>query len=513
MSPSVRVSRRRALGFGAGALAVGLVWLVILWARSLVPGTYSVMEMGVVDLGGAPGTQGVHDPGGHGHHGGPAVAAGAVNASTTSVTELTGPREGRPDVSVEVVARQETFRLADGREVEGFTLNGSSPGPLIEARQGDLVQVDLVNDSVAEGVTLHWHGVDVPNAEDGVAGVTQDAVAVGQRHTYRFRVDDAGTYWYHAHHVAHRQVVAGLFGVLVVHPVDPDPVDLALVAAVHAYDGVPTVNGMPGQTRVAAEPGASVRARVVNTDNGPLDVAVSGSVFRVLAIDGTDVVGPTDVRHRTLRVPAGGRADVGLTIPTDGSAVLVQLGAGGTPSIVLGPTDAAVPEAAPTEGVVDLLSYGRAASLDFDPERPDRRFAYTIDRRPGFVDGVPGLHWTINGRHFPDVPMFVVARGDVVRMTLTNNSGQLHPMHLHGHHAVVLSRDGVPASGSPWWIDSLDVPDGATFDIAFLAVNPGIWMDHCHNLRHAREGLVAHLMYEGVTTPYLVGGPAGNAPE
>ena len=84
-------------------------------------------------------------------------------------------------------------------------------------------------------------------------------------------------------------------------------------------------------------------------------------------------------------------------------------------------------------------------------------------------------------------------------------------MHLHGHHAVVLARNGVPATGSPWWVDSLDVGDGETYDVAFVADNPGIWMDHCHNLIHARDGLVAHLMYAGVTPPYRIGG--ANAPE
>jgi FtsP/CotA-like multicopper oxidase with cupredoxin domain len=46
--------------------------------------------------------------------------------------------------------------------------------------------------------------------------------------------------------------------------------------------------------------------------------------------------------------------------------------------------------------------------------------------------------------------MFVVAEGDTVRMTIENHSGEIHPMHLHGHHAVVLSRNGIPATGSPW---------------------------------------------------------------
>ena len=69
-----------------------------------------------------------------------------------------------------------------------------------------------MNESVADGATLHWHGIDVPNAADGVAGITQDAVPVGGRHVYRFEATDAGTYWYHSHQVSHEQVVRGLLG-------------------------------------------------------------------------------------------------------------------------------------------------------------------------------------------------------------------------------------------------------------------------------------------------------------
>jgi FtsP/CotA-like multicopper oxidase with cupredoxin domain len=101
----------------------------------------------------------------------------------------------------------------------------------------------------------------------------------------------------------------------------------------------------------------------------------------------------------------------------------------------------------------------------------------------------------------------------VVIIRIKNDSGQVHPMHLHGHHAVVLARDGVRATGSPWWFDSLNVEDGQTFDVAFVADNPGVWMDHCHNLEHAQQGLLTHLMYAGVTEPFRVGGAAGNEPE
>ncbi len=109
--------------------------------------------------------------------------------------------------------------------------------------------------------------------------------------------------------------------------------------------------------------------------------------------------------------------------------------------------------------------------------------------------------------------MFVVREGDVARMRIENHSGDVHPMHLHGHRAVVLSRNGVPSTGSPWWFDSLNVRDGETFEIAFVADNPGIWMDHCHNLQHAAVGMVAHLMYEGVDTPFRLGKDSGNEPE
>jgi FtsP/CotA-like multicopper oxidase with cupredoxin domain len=83
------------------------------------------------------------------------------------------------------VTQQQTLTVG-GRSISGFTVNGTSPGPEIRAMQGQLIEVHLRNESVADGITLHWHGIDVPNAMDGVAGVTQDAVPVGGEFTYRF---------------------------------------------------------------------------------------------------------------------------------------------------------------------------------------------------------------------------------------------------------------------------------------------------------------------------------------
>jgi FtsP/CotA-like multicopper oxidase with cupredoxin domain len=459
----------------------GLGWY---WFASLVPSTYSVMDMGRADYGGGPE---------HEHGGGVSVAA------------LTGPVDGEPDVAVDLTAREESFDLASGEEIRGFTINGTSPGPALRVHQGDLVEVTLHNADVPDGVTLHWHGVDVPNAEDGVAGVTQDAVGPGEEYVYRFVAEDAGTSWYHSHQVSHAQGRGGLFGTLVVLPPDAAG-EQDVVAAVHTYSGRRTVAGSTGVTTVDAAAGTPVRVRVVNTDNGPLRAWVSGGSFRVGAVDGRDLNAPTAVTGEGILVTAGGRVDLLVTAPAR-----VDVGAG--TAIVVGPRGADVAADPEPDRRVDLLSYGSPAPLSFDPEHPDRRFEFRIGRRIGLLDGEPGFWWTVNGNLFPDVPMFHVQEGDVVRMTVVNDSGDVHPMHLHGHHAVVLSRDGVASTGSPWWVDSLNVPDGETYEIAFVADNPGIWMDHCHNLDHARDGLVAHLAYAGVTEPYRVGGGADNAPE
>lgn len=490
-----RPRRSDRLVVGSLAAVVVLVAAGLLWSSSRLPATYSVMGMGHADFGGGPADD-VH--GGHAGHGwdGPPRQPG-----DRDVTELTGPRNRRPDVAVELVAAEDGDR---------YTLNGTTPGPQLRVGQGDLVEVTLVNASVPDGVTLHWHGVDVPNAEDGVAGVTQDAVAVGGSHTYRFVAEDAGTYWYHSHQVSHAQVRGGLFGVLVVVPRAGVAAGHDVVVAVHTYGDRPTVNGRDG-LRVDAAPGEPVRLRLVNTDNEVKRVWTADVPVRILAVDGRDVHEPGPVTDAAATLPAGGRVDLGFAVPADGTAARVELGG---VAVVAGPPGAPDPGASdPPADTVDLLHYGTPAPLGFDPAGPGRSFEYRIGRRYGLVDGWPGRYWTVNGRMLPDVPMFVVSDGDVVRIRIENSGADNHPMHLHGHHAVVLSRDGEPATGSPWVVDSLDVGRDETYEIAFVADNPGIWLDHCHDLPHAAAGLIAHLVYTGVYTPFRIGGPAANTPE
>src|SRR5688500_17118666 len=142
-------------------------------------------------------------------HGGHAHRSG--HGSSVSLTALSGPEDEEPDRWFTLTARKSTVRLGSGKTVEAWTFDGKAPGPELRVRHGDLVEVTLENEDIEDGVTLHWHGIDVPNAEDGVAGLTQDAVGPGERHTYRFRAEQTGTYWYHSHQVSSEQVEKGLF--------------------------------------------------------------------------------------------------------------------------------------------------------------------------------------------------------------------------------------------------------------------------------------------------------------
>ena len=97
-------------------------------------------------------------------------------------------------------------------------------------------------------------------------------------------------------------------------------------------------------------------------------------------------------------------------------------------------------------------------------------------------------------------------------MRLVNQSFETHPMHPHGHSVRVLSVNGRVPRGR-FWLDTFDVGPGEVWEVALYADNPGNSMDHCHNLEHTALGIVTHLAYRGITTPYDHGGPADDAPE
>ncbi|MFC3844727.1 multicopper oxidase family protein [Paenibacillus sp. MAH-36] len=450
----------------------------------------------------------------HNHQSGMAAMT-SNSGKMISVADLAGPREGIPDRHFTLTAQKKTVTLSSGKTVDAWTYNGQIPGPELRMKEGELIEVTLINQDIEQGVTAHWHGLDVPNAEDGVAGATQNAVMPGETYTYRFRAEQVGTFWYHSHQDSREAVSMGLFGALIVEPkTEPFQPVKDITVMTHRWKGASIAVGASDQLeRMAIAPGTPVRMRLINTDDWVnQNYTLVGTHFEVAAIDGTELNKPDVLTNTHVVVPTGGRYDITFIMPE--RPVYLNVGGNRSGGILMSSDGSGdVPEIPPTVAF-DPLTYGNPAATAFDASsRFDREFTLILDNKLGIFNRNFDFLYTLNGEVFPNAPMFMVKEGDLVKTTFINRGNVDHPMHLHGHHVLVLSRNGKPSTGSPWWSDTLNVMPGETYEVAFVANNPGLWMDHCHNLVHAAAGMSMHLMYEGVKTPYAVGSGTQNHPE
>jgi FtsP/CotA-like multicopper oxidase with cupredoxin domain len=495
-----------ALGLLTGALALVLLTRshrgvrATLWAAAGA-GAVSLVLTSVVGYPVWPG--GAH-PADHAHHHGRAGI---------SVTDLREPAAaaGVSARRVELVAQQQSVTLPSGRVVEAWTF-GSLPGPTLTARVGETLEVTLRNRDIADGVTLHWHGLPVANGEDGVAGVTQDAVRPGESFNYRLRFDRPGTYWYHTHQRGREGIARGLYGALVVQPATGSGAGVDLVLPVHVIGSTTILAGSDEVLRETVPPGTPVRLRLLNTDQQPRRFGLTGTPFRVVALDGVDLNGPTEVSGQALRVPAGGRYDLAFAMPAGPVRLSVE-GARQAGLLLAATGDVPDPGGEVPKATFDPTTYGTSRPVPEMAGGYDVTATLVLDRLPRLVNGRPALAQTVNGGVYPDIPPIMVAEGNLVRMRVVNRSFETHPMHPHGHHVLVLSVNGRVPSGSPLWLDTFDVQPGEIWEVALRANNPGIWMDHCHNLEHATQGMMFHLAYAGVHTPFTHGPGSPNRPE
>ena len=265
-----------------------------------------------------------------------AVSVAPPGAGGTSVTALVAPPGPQPVKAFTLTAQP---AVIDGKPA--YTYDGTVPGPLLRVTQGDRVRVTLVN-RLPVATTVHWHGLRVPAAMDGVAGITQDAVAPGARFTYEFLADEAGTFWYHSHQDTGNQIPAGLFGALVVDPVGGPGADVDRTLMLHdTGSGAIAVNGIAGDLRVDARPGQNVRLRIIDAVAPSMDGTAEapvllGAPYRVVALDGRDLAGPQELGPRRLQLGMGQRADVVFTMPRSGAVRLVDSRIGGAPSLLQG---------------------------------------------------------------------------------------------------------------------------------------------------------------------------------
>jgi len=410
-----------------------------------------------------------------------------------------------------------------------WAYGGTVPGPELRFRQGERLRIAFENQLPAPS-TIHWHGVRLSNAMDGVPHVTQPPVPPGERFLYEFELPDAGTYWYHPHAQSDRQVGRGLSGALIVAEAGAPQVDRDLVwllsdwrldqqaqlvedfGNMHdlMHDGrlgnTVTVNGQVPE-RFAVAPGERLRLRLINAANARIfELEFRDHSPVVIALDGQPVEPHAPLEGRVVVAP-GQRTDLILDCggaPGSVSQVLdFQKQSRPYRLVDLAYSDVPIRK----EGLPGPKRLPRNPLSEPDLSNPQRHEIVLGGGMMGgmshaMVDGRQlsmremvgqGLGWALNGVAASEAhdhpPLFEARLGDSLVLGFVNETAWPHPMHLHGHSFRVVSRNGaVPRHEN--WRDTVLIEPEERVEIGFRADNPGDWMIHCHILEHQAGGMM-----------------------
>ncbi|WP_095588173.1 multicopper oxidase family protein [Actibacterium ureilyticum] len=421
----------------------------------------------------------------------------------TAAAAALAPRLGAAATPIQLVAQPVRAQILpmDEPATPMLGFNGTTPGPLLRVMQGAELDLRFAN-RIDDGSAVHWHGLRIDNAMDGVPGLTQDMVAPGGDFTYRFRAPDAGTFWYHSHNRSWEQVARGLYGPLIVDEPSPPDVDHDLVVMIDDWrltedgalaGGYDNMHDQAHQGRLGnfaralitpetpVQQGDRLRLRLINVATDRVfPVDLDGIVGQVVALDGMPLATPQAPTGLVL-APAQ-RVDiiadvtatdrVTVTFPTrDGPYELGAIAVSGT-NTARQPSD------------IPLLPPNDIATLDMDSA-----LSLTLRMEGGAMSprmmSQSGI-WAFNGQSgMTDTPFHSFERGQTARIRLVNDTRFAHGIHLHGHHFVELDADGSPGALR----DTTLVDPGTTREIACVFDNPGKWLLHCHMLGHQAAGM------------------------
>ncbi|HEY5931297.1 MAG TPA: multicopper oxidase family protein [Nitrospira sp.] len=427
------------------------------------------------------------------------------------------PRQTGPLREYRLVVDTAEVEVAPGRVYRTWLYNGRFPGEEIRVREGERLRVTVEN-RLPEGTTIHWHGIPVPNAMDGVPDVTQAPIKTGETFAYDFIAGPAGTYMYHSHFGL--QLDRGLSGPLIVEeatphitwdrdynvilddflPGDPEPLvsgqgggrmrmGMMMAPSAPPYAGL-LLNGQLPEAAPAFDVrrGDRLRLRLSNPSGATtFRVALAGHRLTVTHADGRPV---EPVTVDSLIISMGERYDV-----------LVEANNPGAWSLLAAPVESPLPPARailryvdsaalePPQGQIpEGFQRGRLLGIQDLVSIELGNLDDTFDRNEDLLlsGGMMSPEWTINGQAYPNADPINVRRGERVRFRMTNHSMMLHPMHLHGHFFRV---------GRALKDTVIVPPHMGRIDIDFVADNPGNWLFHCHNLYHMEAGMMREVRY------------------
>ncbi len=405
-----------------------------------------------------------------------------------------------------------------------WSYDGTLPGPVIRAGQGSHLRRRLIN-ALPVPTSVHWHGIRIDNAMDGVAGLTQQAVPPGGSFDYAFDLPDAGTFWYHAHTRSMEQVARGLSGALIVEEATPPDVDRDEVLLIDDWlldpetgqfagdFSNPMMQSHAGRTgnlegingrhdfTLSARQNERMRLRLINGANARIfALRLDGLRGWTVALDGMPLPGVQPVTGPIVLAP-GQRADLIVDVTAaEGSpaGLLFAVGDGWRALAEIAVTGriARTPRAAPPP-----LPPNREAPLNGLADAPLREMRIEGGAMRG-MDGARfqgrdmgwdelvrnGRFWALAGQvGLGEAPFASVSQGETLRIRLANDTAFPHAMHLHGMHFRTLAADGTHGPLR----DTVLVGAGEAAEIAFVADNPGKWLLHCHMLGHAASGMTS----------------------
>jgi FtsP/CotA-like multicopper oxidase with cupredoxin domain len=448
-------------------------------------------------------------------------------AGLTLVSVL--PRQVLGETDFTLIPAPAKVPLVDGQSPETAVLayNGLVPGPPLRFRQGDRVRIAVEN-QLTEETTVHFHGLRLPNAMDGVPHLTQLPIAPGQTFQYDFNVTDAGTYWYHSHQNSAHQVGRGLYSAFIVEEREPIRVDRDVVWLLSDWRLLPNGqisddfrnmhdmahNGRVGNTvtmngRVreifAVRSGERIRLRLINAANARIfGLTFAGHRPRVIAYDGQPVE-PHEPIDGRVTLGSGMRMDLILDMtgkPGDRFEVRDSFYRGleyrlldlvyGTAAVREKPLDDPIALPANTMPEPDMTRAERH-EVTFNGGMMGMMMMRERGMAMNMMDMMhTGKVWFINGvamlGHVME-PMLTLQRGRSYVLAMNNETMWHHPMHFHGHAFRVISRNGV-ATRYREWQDTVLMAPREKVDIVFVADNPGDWMFHCHVLEHQDSGMM-----------------------
>ncbi|WP_068397283.1 multicopper oxidase family protein [Kribbia dieselivorans] len=467
--------------------------------------------------------------------GAPADGGTAPARSFGRPTPIT-PSPGQRGVKKTLTAAPTTLDLA-GREVTTWAYNGSVPGPLVRANAGDFLRLTL-NNRLPADTTIHWHGLRLRNAADGVPGLTQDPVASGEKFVYEFTAPDPGTYFFHPH--VGVQLDRGLYAPMIIDdPREPGAYDAEWIIVLDDWiDGTGTtpddvlekliadggaadsggmggmdhgsmggmaaagpwgdagdvtypyflINGKPATDpdHLSAKPGQKVRLRVINAASDTIfAVALGGHRMMITHTDG-HTVKPTEVG--AFYIGMGERYDVIVTL-ADGVFPLVARPFGKTSGgqamalVRTGKGSRPRADVKPAELAGTILigsTLQPAESAKLPAKNPDTTLDLSLE------GSMKPYRWGMNGAVYGQNEPLSVKEGQRLRINVTNATMMTHPLHLHGHTFALpsgLRKDTVLLA--PMQATAIDLD----------ADNAGDWMVHCHNIYHAEAGMMIALKY------------------